>query len=497
MLLIMNTTYQHTLFLLFTLLFSTLAFAQEDEEISFEPHVIFDKAMGARSVAVADIDGDEDMDVLSASAVDNSIRWYENLRDVDGNVAFTDYIIFSSAMEARSVAVADFDNDNDLDVVSASASDHTIRWYENKGKKVNEMDEEVVVFDDHIIYSSATGATAVAVADVNKDGKMDVLSSSFSDNSIRWYENKGRQVGEDGVERVVFDDHLIFGSATGARSVTTADINNDGYLDVLSVSYSLFGGSSTVRWYQNDGMQNFSPHLINDDAGFPQSVAIADIDGDNNIDVLSGTTDNSLRWYKNIESVENDGTRTFTEDVIFKRDSTLGSVTSVVAVDLDGDNDLDVLMSNSGDFVRWYENTEMDGSVEFIEHTVSTNIIDASSSVAIADIDDDGDIDVVSAGYGDATIRWHESNASTLNVAKVLPHTTALYPNPTSSEVYLNYATATKTTYGLFDMAGKHLATYTQSGTAHQLDVSSVSKGTYILKATSGLQVNYYRIVKE
>ena len=243
-------------------------------------------------------------------------------------------------------------------------------------------------------------------------------------------------------------------------------------------------------------MQNFSPHLINDDAGLPLSVATADIDGDDNIDVLSGSTENSLLWYKNIESEENDGTRAFTEDVIFKRDPSLGNVTSVVAVDLDGDNDMDVLMSNSEDFVLWYENREMDGSVEFIEHTVSTNIKYASS-VAIADIDDDGDIDVVSAGYGDATIRWHESNAESLNVEKVLPHTTALYPNPTSSEVYLNYATATNTTYGLFDMAGKRLATYTQSGTAHQLDVSSVSKGTYILKATSGLQVNYYRIVKE
>jgi len=118
-------------------------------------------------------------------------------------------------------------------------------------------------------------------------------------------------------------------------------------------------------------------------------------------------------------------------------------------------------------------------------------------SVAIADLDNDGDFDVLSTSTSDHTIRWHESDAESLNVEKVLPHTAALYPNPTSSEVYLNYATATNTTYGLFDMSGKRLATYTQSGTAHQLDVSSVSKGTYILKATNGLQVNYYRIVKE
>ena len=129
-------------------------------------------------------------------------------------------------------------------------------------------------------------------------------------------------------------------------------------------------------------------------------------------------------------------------------------------------------------------------------HTIYTEATNPRS-VTTADIDKDGDLDVVSVGQKDNTIYWHESNASTLNVEKVLPHTTALYPNPTSSEVYLNYATATNTTYGLFDMAGKRLAKFTQSGTAHQLDVSSVSKGTYILKATSGLQVNYYRIVKE
>ena len=86
---------------------------------------------------------------------------------------------------------------------------------------------------------------------------------------------------------------------------------------------------------------------------------------------------------------------------------------------------------------------------------------------------------------------------SSLSSDRPVVETTILYPNPTSSEVYLNYATATNTTYGLFDMAGKRLATYTQSGTVHQLDVSSHAKGTYILKATSGLQVNYYRIVKE
>jgi len=128
----MYTTYKTNRFLLFTLLFSAIAIAQEDEEISFETHTIFDDAQNALSVAVADIDGDEDMDVLSASANDNSIRWHQQT-NTDGHVSFTTHTIFDSAMGATSVTTADIDNDGNLDVISASYGDHTIRWFQNTG----------------------------------------------------------------------------------------------------------------------------------------------------------------------------------------------------------------------------------------------------------------------------------------------------------------------------------------------------------------------------
>ena len=75
------------------------------------------------------MDGDEDIDVLSASYSDNSILWYEN----DGTGKFTNeqgdymaHIIDSNAGGARAVAVADMDGDMDTDVLSASYSDGTI-----------------------------------------------------------------------------------------------------------------------------------------------------------------------------------------------------------------------------------------------------------------------------------------------------------------------------------------------------------------------------------
>ena len=75
----------------------------------------------AFAVHAADIDGDKDIDVLSASLGDNKIAWYEN---TDGLGTFsTETVITLAANGATSVYAADFDGDNDNDVVSASDSD--------------------------------------------------------------------------------------------------------------------------------------------------------------------------------------------------------------------------------------------------------------------------------------------------------------------------------------------------------------------------------------
>jgi len=73
------------------------------------------------------VDGDGDMDVLSASFGDNKIAWYEN----DGNENFTPHTITMSADFAFSVYAVDVDGDGDIDVLSASAFDNKIAWYEN------------------------------------------------------------------------------------------------------------------------------------------------------------------------------------------------------------------------------------------------------------------------------------------------------------------------------------------------------------------------------
>ena len=126
--------------------------------------------IGHTDVHVADLDGDGDLDIISASDNDDTIAWYEN--DGAANPTFTAVDIATSADGARDVHVADLDGDGDLDIISASFEDDTVAWYENDGAADP-------TFTAANIATSADGADAVHVADMDGDGDLDIVSASI------------------------------------------------------------------------------------------------------------------------------------------------------------------------------------------------------------------------------------------------------------------------------------------------------------------------------
>ncbi|QQS30070.1 MAG: VCBS repeat-containing protein [Sphingobacteriales bacterium] len=339
----------------------------------------------AHAVYAADLDGDGDTDVLSASWSDNKIAWYEN--DGAGNFG-AQQIITTTAGGARSVYAADLDGDGDMDVLSASSQDDKIAWYENDGAGGFGTQQ--------IISTTADYAISVYAADLDSDGDMDVLSASQNDNKIAWYENDG--AGNFGAQQIIST------VADGARSVYAADLDGDGDIDVLSASFN----DDKLAWYENDGFGNFGiQQIIFNSPGYPQGIYAAyaaDLDGDGDLDIIStALSEKKIAWQ------ENDGTGNFGQQQIIS--TSAHTPISVYAADVDGDGDMDVLSASQyDDKIAWYEN---DGNGIFgIQQLISISATTSARSVYTADLDGDGDLDVLSASYWDNKIAWYENDGT-------------------------------------------------------------------------------------
>ena len=94
---------------------------QNDGSESFTSHEVASVSGGSDAVA-EDLDGDGDVDLLSADWTANKVKWHEN----DGSEAFAEHEITTLADAASDVQAADVDGDGDLDALAASGDDDTV-----------------------------------------------------------------------------------------------------------------------------------------------------------------------------------------------------------------------------------------------------------------------------------------------------------------------------------------------------------------------------------
>jgi hypothetical protein len=148
------------------------------------------------------------MDIVATIASDNQVVWYESQQDPDlpddpTKRSFVEALVSVTAQAARDVTVEDLDSDGDNDIISASAGNNLVNWYENSG-------EATPVFPKRLVGSSGKGPRAVAAGDLTGDGRPDVAAGyAFR---IVWYEQ-------------------------GGEICAAFDANDDGYIDGTELSY--------------------------------------------------------------------------------------------------------------------------------------------------------------------------------------------------------------------------------------------------------------------
>ena len=200
-----------------------------------EPIVIDQSDAGSpNEVLAADIDGDNDLDVLFAASENANLAWYEN----DGMGMFGPLrVITSDARGAESLRAVDLDGDDDLDVLTSSSD--MIAWYENT--------DGLGTFGTQQIILTTAGAGRVDAADLDGDGDNDVIYG-ISDE-LAWCENLDG-AGNFGSPQILAEDH------TRVISVQAADMDGDGDMDVMAVLYS----PVRLIWWRIGWNENLDGH---------------------------------------------------------------------------------------------------------------------------------------------------------------------------------------------------------------------------------------------
>jgi len=246
--------------------------------------------------AFEDIDNDNDKDLILSGLITNNkiTKLYVN----DGSGNFSEVLTTPfEQLNGSSVEFIDVENDGDKDVIISgqfntapfSTNVYSAKLYKNNGSGIFTM-----VNDSSLIGVSGGD---ISVADSDNDGDLDILmNGNSSQGSItKLYVNNGTGIFTE-VAGTPF-------TGTNVGAAQFADFNNDGKKDVILLGAKTGIPSATAEIYQNLGNNNFikSNDLI---ATYIGSLAIADIDGDNDLDFIFGGTHfqlptHSPKMYKN------------------------------------------------------------------------------------------------------------------------------------------------------------------------------------------------------
>lgn len=188
------------------------------------------------------------------------------------------------------------------------------------------MDEWPRITVSLLVYPDGIG-----IADLDGDGDMDICATSETKNQVAWYENPGGSEGN-------WSRHPV-GSLRGADRFAAADLDGDGHVDIVATGanenengiywFKAPQNLKTGKWIRNTIVNTGSNNSMN-------SMDIADMDQDGDIDIVSGTHRGELE----IAIWENNGTGYFTKHLVGKgKESHLGARVA----DLDGDGDLDIV----------------------------------------------------------------------------------------------------------------------------------------------------------
>jgi len=279
----------------------------------------------------------------------------------------------------RSVITADVNGDGKLDLISANSGLGTLSVLTNNGSG------GVVLAASPSVGGSPNSVTS---ADVNGDGRLDLISANSSSPTLSVLTNNGSGG---------FVPSASLPVGVGPVSVTAADVNGDGKPDLISAN----NGGSTLSVLTNNGNGNFALASSPSVGSGPVSVASADVNGDGKLDLISANVNTAT-----LSVLTNTGSGGF----VLNTTLNVGNLPrSVITADVNADGKTDLISANNG--AHSVTVLTNNGSGLF---GLSGSLAVGSGpwSVTAADVNEDGKPDLISANSTGNTLTVLTNNGS-------------------------------------------------------------------------------------